>query len=301
MTAATAPDWRVVVAAGCEIGERPVWDARSGSVVWVDMTAGAVHRSLPRLDGAWTDSSYPVGLDLGMVALRRDGGLVAATDSAFVFLDAIGRPDATPVSVDLPDGSRFNDGGCDPMGRLLAGTTSAPDAPGNGVLLSLDQHGNVRVLLEGIVESNGLDWSKDGRTLYYVDSGEPVIRRYAYDAESGTVGERLTDLAVTGSMPVTPDGLVVDADGAVWVAMWEGGSIRCYAPDGSLVSDLPVPVTRPTCPAFIGPGLDILVVTTAWEGLSSDEREHEPWAGHLLATAAPVRGRLPHRFAEGTL
>ena len=276
--------WRVAVPSGCEVGDRPMWDAPSQTVVWSDLTAGQVHRAQ---FADWSSVSFSVGEGLGAVALRTDGGLVAASGSAFSFWDAQGRRDADPVDVEMPAGGRFNDAACDPRGRLLAGTaTGVADHP-NGVLWSLAGR-DVRLLMEGITESNGV--------LYYVDSGEPVIRRYAYDVESGSLGQRLQDLAVTGEMPPSPDGLVVDSQGCVWVAIWRGGDVRQYSPEGDLLLTLTTPVSRPTCPVFAGPELDQLVITTGWEELSDEQRAAEPWAGHLLITQAPVRGLEPFRF-----
>ena len=97
-----------------------------------------------------------------------------------------------------------------------------------------------------------------------------------------------------------PDGLVVDADGAVWVALWEGGAVRRYAADGTLLVHLDVPVSLPTCPGFAGPRLDQLVVTTAWQELEPAARADQPWAGHLLVAPLAVRGRLPQRFGGGS-
>jgi sugar lactone lactonase YvrE len=155
------------------------------------------------------------------------------------------------------------------------------------------------VVLEGVTESNGLGWSLDGSVAYYVDSGEPVVRRYAYDQAVGTFGQRLADLAVLTEGEGVPDGLVVDAAGAVWVALWEGGAVRQYAPDGELLRHLPTPVSRPTCPGFAGPGLDVLVVTSAWEGMGQAERHAELWAGHLLTAPVGAVGCLPHRYGGG--
>ena len=294
-------DWKVAVQAGCELGEHPVWDAASGTVVWVDLVTGEVHRSTPpsRQGGVWDDTSVAVGAAIGVVALREDGGLVAATDSAFAFLDSAGRPDGAPITVELPTGASFNDGACDPAGRFLAGTTSDLDRPGNGVLWSLDPSGRVSTVLDGLVESNGVGWTRDGATVSCVDSGEPVIRRYAYDCADGTFGQRLSDLAVLRDGEGVPDGLVVDADDNVWVALWEGGAIRQYAPDGAVLVHLDVPVDLPTCPGFAGPDLDQLVVTTAWQGLSLAARADQPWAGHLLVAPVQVRGLPPHRFLGG--
>ncbi len=291
--------WSVAVASGCEIAEHPVWDSQTNSLLWVDVLAGTLHRSTPVPKGAgeWPDHAMRVGAAVGAAALRHDGGAVAAVDSALMMLDSRGRPDAEPVSVDMPDGARFNDGACDPAGRFLVGSTSPPGDPGTGLLWSLGSSGRAEVALTGITESNGLDWAPRGDLLYYVDSGEPAVRRYAYDAASGRIGARLTDLTEVGAGEGVPDGIVVDAAGGIWVALWEGGSLRRYAPDGELLLDLAVPVERPTCAAFAGPDLELLVLTTAREGLDPEARRTQRWAGHVLVAPAPVVGRLPHRFA----
>jgi len=293
-----------VVAGGCELAERPVWDDRSSSVVWVDCLAGDLHRAVPPAGDlvtleAWADDSVPVGELLGAAGLRSDGGLVVAADAAFALLDRHRRADADPIAVDLPAGHRFNDGACDPAGRFLAGTTST-GAPGtDGVLFSLAPSGVVSTLLEGVTESNGLGWSLDGRTFYYVDSGEPVVRRYGYDPQTGDLRGRRSDLAVLDDGAGFPDGLIVDADGAVWVAMWGGGSILRYSPDGATLAAYRVPVDSPTCPVLAGTHRDVLVVCTAWEGLDAGQRAAQPWAGHLLARRVPACGLPSMRFHGG--
>jgi sugar lactone lactonase YvrE len=291
--------WQVAVPAGCEIAERPVWDATSKSVVWVDVLDGTLHRSTPSAQGRgeWTDEAVRVGDVLGAAALRRDGGLVAAVDSAFVLLDNLGRPDGDPVAVEMPPGARFNDGACDPAGRFMAGTTSADEQPGSGLLWSIDASRRLRIVLADIAESNGLGWSLDGRVMYYIDSGDTAIRRYRYDGDRGVLGPRLTDLCVIAPGDGVPDGLVIDSGGAVWVALWQGGALRRYAPEGELLEHVDVPVDRPTCPGFAGPALDLLILTTAWEGMRGEERARQTWAGHLLAAPVSVTGRLPHRYA----
>lgn len=289
--------WRVAVASGVELGERPVWDAATGTVLWSDVTNGRIHRTEVADQPPWRDQSVRIGDGLGTVSLRQDGGWVVTSAEGFTFHDAQGRVDADPVPVTVPAGARFNDGACDPAGRLLAGTTTGDAERPNGLLWSLGPTGEPVVLLEGLTESNGLGWSLDGTVFYYIDSGEPVVRRYGYDVASGALTGRLPDLAVTGDLPVAPDGLVVAADGTVWIALWQGGEVRCYSTDGQLLTTIPVPVTGTTCPAFVGPGLDLLVVATGWEGLTEEERAAQPWSGHLLVTDAPVRGQLPYRFA----
>lgn len=290
------PSWRVIVASNSEIGERPVWDAHTRTLLWVDVLAGRIHRSSQAVDPEvdWADSSITVGGVVGAAAPCRGGGIIAGVDSQIRFLDEAGfdRDEATPVA--MPTHHRFNDGACDPAGRFVIGTAGSTPT---GVLWSIDAHHRATVLLEDITESNGLGWSGDGRLMYFIDSGECVIRRYAYDLESGRVGERLPDLVNLTSRPGVPDGLVVDADGLVWVPQWQGGEIACFDTIGALVARWSVPVTQPTCAGFAGPELNILVLATSWEGMNPDERSKDRWAGHLLAADTPVRGCRPYEYA----
>jgi sugar lactone lactonase YvrE len=295
--AAVQPEWRVLVPAGVALGERPVWDQGSGSLFWVDILAGDVHRSRDTgsAGGTWADSTIHVGDVVGAVALRDDGGLVAGVDSSIRFLDTSGVDDAVPVDVAMPVGHRFNDGACDPAGRFLIGSGGSTPT---GLLWSLDSTSTVRVALEGLTESNGLGWSDDGLTMFLIDSAEPVIRRYEYDPFLGRIGQRVADLVDLSNRSGCPDGLVVDALNRLWVPQWEGGQINCIDQEGNLLLTWTVPTTQPTCAGFAGERMDILVLATSWECMTSEGRASEPWAGHLLAAATPVPGGASHRFTR---
>lgn len=276
--------------AGFELGEHPVWDAGSGRVGWVDVPTGDL-----RWLGRGLIETWSLPAPLGAVALRQRGGVVAAAGTGFEFRDASGNPDRDRIDGLLPSGVRYNDGACDPQGRFVIGTATVDGRRGGGALYRLDPAGAVTVLLEGVTESNGLCWSLDGAIFYYVDSGDPVIRRYAYSADG--LLSRLPDFYVAADGDGVPDGLCIDAEGALWVAMWQGGTLRRLAPDGSELDVIPVPVSQPTCPAFVGRKLDRLVLATAWESLATDQRAEQPWAGHLLGTIPGVRGVAAHAFA----
>jgi sugar lactone lactonase YvrE len=296
----SAPSWRVVVSSASEIGERPVWDGRTHTLVWPDILAGRIHRSVPALDPdeQWLDTVISVGSVVGAVALRADGGLIAAVDSSVRMLDELGLDDGDPVPLELPEGHRFNDGACDPAGRFLVGTGGATPT---GVLWSVSSDHTSRVVLSDITESNGLGWSADGGTLYYVDSSEPVVRCYSYDVDDGSIGARLPDLVDLADRPGVPDGLIVDALGHVWVPQWQGGELSCHDAAGSLVTRWSVPVSQPTCAGFSGERHDRLLLATSWEGMTDEQRSDEPWAGHLLAAGhVRVPGREALRFAAAT-
>jgi sugar lactone lactonase YvrE len=289
--------WQVVVASGSEIGERPLWDERTNTFVWVDIPTGTVYRTQVGGPFPWATTSMVVGNSVGVAALREVGGIAVAADGRIRFFDESGNENAPSVPVDMPSNTIFNDGMCDPAGRFVVGTNSDPNAPRNGVLFSIHADLSTHILMTDVFESNGLDWSNDGRTMYYVDSYESVVRRYDYDVATGALGQRRTDLLALSPDHGISDGVIVDSDDTIWVAFWEGSAVRRYSPSGDLLEEYRAPVSKLTCPAFVGANLDTLVVTSAWQDLTDEQRESEPWAGHVLCTSVNARGRLPYRFA----
>jgi sugar lactone lactonase YvrE len=285
-------NWEVAFADDAQLAEHPLWDERGDVVLWVDINAGRVHR----LDMDGRHDAAEVGAPLGAAALRAGGGLLVARGDGVAFLGPDGTPDRDEIPFRHPANVRFNDGACDPFGRFLIGTCSTDGSEGRGALYSVAPDGAVSELLSGVTESNGLAWSLDGRTLFYVDSGEPCLRAYPYDPESGRLGDR-RDIVRFGAHDGTPDGLVADGDGAVWVALWGGACVRRYSPAGELLARLETPVSQPSCPAFGGPELDRLYVATAWEGMSEEQHAREPLAGSLLVCRPGVTGRPGARFA----
>jgi sugar lactone lactonase YvrE len=288
--------WEVAVPAQAEVGERPFWDAAADALMWVDILAGHLHRYRP---GSGDSVFHTAGVAVGAAAPRAGRGYVLAAADGFRLVGADGQPAGGPWR---PAGMladvRFNDGACDPAGRFWAGTVAGDRRAGAAALYRLDPSGQISVVLDGVTESNGLGWSPDGGTFYYIDSGaaRPRIRAFPCDMAAGTLGEA-RDLVQPSPSQGIPDGLVVDADGCLWVAFWGGGAVRRYAPDGSLLAELPVPVSQPSCPAFGGPGLEDLYVTTAWENMTTAERAAEPLAGHLLHTQVDgVRGLAVGQF-----
>jgi sugar lactone lactonase YvrE len=284
------------VPAGAELGERPVWDAAASSLIWVDILAGHLHRYRP---GAGDEVVHIAGVAVGAAGLRAGGGYVLAAADGFRLVGADGTPEGDPLRPPGMAGDiRFNDGACDPAGRFWGGTVARDRRPGAGALYRLDADGGITTMLEDVTESNGLGWSPDGGTFYYIDSGEPRprIRAFPCDLAAGTLGPP-RDLVQPPAEHGTPDGLTVDADGCLWVAFWGGHAVRRYSPGGELLAELPVPVSQPSCPAFGGPDLEDLYVTTAWEDMTQAQRAAEPLAGHLLHTRVEeVRGQPAGQF-----
>jgi sugar lactone lactonase YvrE len=284
----------LVLDARAELGEGPVWDGRGRQLVWVDVMRGRVHLFAPADNRL---RSIEVGQPVGAAAPRRGGGLVLALRDGFARLDtdSSGLEWIASVESDRRD-QRMNDGGCDPAGRFWAGTMALDERPGAGSLYRLDPGGQVEVMLREVTVSNGLDWSGDGRRLYYVDSPTRRIDVFDFDAESGSLSDRRPFVSVP-SAAGTPDGLTLDDEGFVWLALWGGGAVHRYSPEGSLDRVVPLPVSHPTSCAFGGDDLRDLYITSAWIALPPAERERQALAGGLFRCRPGVAGRPAHLFA----
>ena len=269
------------------IGEGPVWDARSGRLLWVDIENGAFHSTDPA-DGATT--THQLDKAIGVAVPRIAGGFVAALEDGFYAIDDQGRTELL-APVDTRDGLlRFNDGACDPAGRFLAGNMAwDPDAnPGIGALYQLGTDLRLTQLLDGVSISNGLGWSPDGRTMYYVDTPLRRIDAFDYDVATGRIARRRTFVDVDGEG--RPDGLCVDVDGAVWLALWPGWSVRRYLADGTLDAIVPLPVAEVSSCVFGGEALDQMFITSAWSTLTAEQRASQPHAGSLFRTTVGIAG-----------
>jgi sugar lactone lactonase YvrE len=278
------------------LGEGARWDARRDELLRVDILAGRVYRDRVDEDGGLVPvRTYSVPGAVGAITpIAGDDGWLLAAGRGFVHL----LPDGAQhlIAEVAPAGTRMNDAACDPQGRFWAGTLADDHRPGGGALYRLDWAGRIDLVLGGLTISNGLGWSPDGGTMYLVDSGPRVIHAFAFDAAQGTISEGR--VLVTAAEEVgAPDGLTVDAAGDLWVAVYGGGCVRRYAPDGALRQVLDVPAEQSTCCAFGGPGMQRLYVTTATEGWSDERRRAEPAAGlvYRLDTDATGRPALPFR------
>lgn len=252
----------VVPVPHARLGEGPCWDERTGTLLWVDIPAGLVHRLDPA-DGS--HESIDVGQPVGAAVPRASGGLALAVRDGFAVHDGE-LTVVAPVTAAEPAGNRMNDGACDRAGRFFAGTMAHDDTPGAGSLYRLDPDRRAERILDGVTISNGIGWSPDERLLYYVDTLTDRVDVFDYDPATGQVADRRL-FAVLPS----PDGLTVDASGHVWVALWGGGKVVRLRPDGQLDLTVEMPATNVTSCAFGGPDLDILYVTTAWDGRTGGE------------------------------
>jgi sugar lactone lactonase YvrE len=177
----------------------------------------------------------------------------------------------------------MNEGGCDPDGRFYCGSMAYDQAPGAGSVYRLDPDGSTRTVLTGVTVSNGLGWSPDGGTAYYVDTPTRRVDAFDYSARDGLTGRR----PVVDEVPGRPDGLTVDAEGCLWVALFGGGAVLRYRPDGRLDDRIELPATQVTACALGGPGLRTLYVTTSKDGI---DPAAQPLAGAVFAAEVDVPG-----------
>jgi sugar lactone lactonase YvrE len=278
------------------LGEGARWDARRGELLAVDILAGHVYRD--RIDERghlYRVRTYQLPTTVGAVApVEDDEGWLLAVGNGFAYLSLDGS--AHPIAEVAPPASRMNDAACDPQGRFWAGTLADDHRVGGGALYRLTGTGEVELMLDGLTISNGLGWSVDGETMYLVDSGPGVVHAFAFDGERGTISHGRVLVTVADDVGA-PDGMTVDAAGDLWVAIYGGGRVQRYSPDGELRETVLVPAAQSTSCAFAGRGLNWLYVTTATEDWSEEERRADPTAGlvYRLDTDAVGRPAAPFR------
>jgi sugar lactone lactonase YvrE len=272
-----------------ELGECPIWSIADAALCFVDITGRAIHRYRP---GDGSHARLPVAEDIGCIGLWPGGGFIAGMRTGVFRLDAEGRTvEKLAANPEDHATSRFNDGRTDPRGRFLLGTIDEPKAGGNARLYRYDRRG-LTVLVDGLLTSNGLAFSCDGCTLYHADTPRFAVRRYTYDPATGALAdpEPFVTLAPTDTDRGRPDGAAVDAEGCYWTALYEGGRIQRYAPDGRLLAEVAVPAHCPTMVAFGGPELRTLYITSARAGRPADEIARLPLSGALFALEVEVSG-----------
>ena len=279
---------------GAVLAEGPCWDLERGVLWWVDIVSHKVHALDPRMR---MDRSWDVGGYVGAVVPRRAGGLVVALQDGLYALD----PDTgerTPLArVEHGPQVRFNDGKCDPAGRFWAGTMSTNEQPAMGALYALEADRTVRRVIAPVTVSNGLGWSPDRGTMYYIDSPTRQVLAYPYDIAQGALGEPRVAAAIPAGEGV-PDGMTVDAEGMIWVAQWGGWKVSRFDPrTGERLATVAVPAARASSCAFGGAERDVLYITTACAGMSADERESQPLAGGVFCVRPGVRGLPTDAYA----
>lgn len=292
----------LIVDAKATLGEGPVWDARTQTLYWIDILSKRIY----------SGSDILTELDdlVGCVAPRKSGGLILALSGAasetshvdegrfgFARLDLdSGKLTHLSSLNDEPSNNRFNDGKCDPRGRFLAGTMGMEEKDPNGSLYSFDGK-SITKLLSNITISNGMTWSPDYTTFYYIDTPTREIKAFDYDLETGMVANPRSAICIPESLG-WPDGMTSDMQGNVWVAMWGGAQVTKWNPNtGQLLQQIPVPAKNVSSCIFGGKDLNELYITSARVGLDEAVLTQYPLTGGLFRLQTRVEGMPTFEFA----
>ena len=278
----------VAVATQSILGEGSFWDSEKGVLYWCDIEKKLLHVFDPERDA---DKRYALPEKIGTVVPKKSGGLLVALESGVASFNperGVLHQNIT-LEKDLPN-NRFNDGKCDPAGRFWVGSMAPHDESGNAHLYRIETDYSVQKVLSGITISNGIVWSRDKRRMYYIDTPTGRIDRFDYDIETGNISGRAPCVRVPDGMG-HPDGMAIDSEGKLWVALYGGWGVGCWNPEtGKLLDRIELPVSNVTSCAFGGKDLDTLYVTTARSGLSETDLKKQEYAGSLFRVAMGVRG-----------
>ncbi len=285
----TSPTVEVFHRGPTELGEGPLWHTQSQTLWWVDITGGKLFEA--RLDGKPPGTLALSGLPSALVPAADGGLIVPRCDGIYHFDVETGAAYrlACPREHD-PMRARFNDAKCDPAGRLVAGTVALDSRPQAALLYRFEADGASQVLREQVSISNGLAWSPDGSTLYYIDSPTKIVSAFRYEADSGQLGAARVAIDLR-DRPGLPDGCCSDADGRLWIAHWGEGCVTCWDPvHGRLLATIHFPASQITNCTFGGARLDRLFVTSATIDLTEEQRAAEPLAGSVFYVDLSTRG-----------
>lgn len=283
----------VVAEVHADVGEGPHWDEQSQTLLFVDVSAGAVFRYDPSLG---TTSSFTTGQEVGAVVPRRGGGLVLAVRDGIGTVSDTGEAFelVVPIEHDLL-ANRMNDAKCDPAGRLFAGTMAFDFTPGAAALYRVEADWSYEQVVGGLTISNGLSWSRDARQMYFIDSATQGVDLFDYDISTGAISNRRRVVNIDKALGM-PDGMTIDEAGNIWVACWGGGAVRCYSPTGVQLGEVLFPVSQVSSCTFGGPELSDLYVTSAANRLSTGQLAKQPLAGATFVCSPGVAGMSAPSF-----
>lgn len=274
-----------------EHGEGPVWDYKNHLLYWVDLLQGNFHIGNPATLEVETHS---VGQPLGVLALREKGGLVMALRDGFALwnngqLEFIQDPEADNKE------TRFNDGAVDPAGRFWAGTMSYDGSKAIGNLYCIDQSRELSIHERNLLISNGMAWSSNQKQYFLTDTFANVIYQYDYDLESGEISNRRDFIKFEKNE--YPDGLTIDEEGKLWIAMWEGWAIWVYDKTGTKVNEIKLPVAYPTSCCFGGENMQTLFISTSLRDIPKADLPKQPLSGSILYLETEAKGLIEPYYA----
>lgn len=270
------------------LGEGAIWNHKTGELIWVNITDKILNFYSPTLKN---NKEMLTGQMIGTVVPAESGKVIVALENGFYQLDPI--TGSKKFIVDPEEdiqGNRFNDGKCDPAGRFWAGTMSTTGKRQAGALYRLDADGSAHKMIDNVGTSNGIVWSLDNTRMYYIDTPTRKVMAWDYNNETGEISHPETAIEVPEGMGF-PDGMTIDADGNVWIALWGGSAVGCWNPEtGELLRTVNVPAKNVTSVAFGDDDLETLYITTARTRTSDEELEIFPLAGGVFKIRPGVKG-----------
>ncbi|PHS08067.1 MAG: hypothetical protein COA78_13095 [Blastopirellula sp.] len=287
-------DARCIFDGKATLGEGPAWIAESQRLIWVDIERHLINRLDP---ATGKNESWAVGCDVGFAVPDTSGNIVAGTRDGIIRLNTETGEITSVVDPesDIPT-NRFNDGKCDPRGRIFGGSISYERIVGDASLYRFDTDFQVEKVQDGITNSNGLTWSLDEKTFYYIDTPTRKVDAFDYDVETGAISNRRTVINVPEDLG-KPDGMTIDNEGMLWVCLWGGWGVTRWNPEtAELIGKINLPCKNVTSCCFGGPNLDQLFISCARTGLTAEELANQPQAGSLFVAEPGVSGQAAVAF-----
>jgi len=270
----------VAVEYRCLLGEGPVWDAKRKVICWIDILNGEIHEYATAQK---MHKVIPVHQMIGSLAVCTNGNFIAALQNGFAFIDKISGEIKmiTDPESHLPD-NRFNEGKCDPAGRFWAGTMSLSGEPNAGSVYVVEKDLSITKRIESVTISNGMAWSVDHQTFYFIDTPTFEVVAYDYDKYTRHINNKRTIIKIANEDGY-PDGMTIDNQGMLWIAHWDGWQVTRWNPNsGEKLCCIELPVAKVTSCTFGGENYGDLYITSAKVGLTEDESEKQPLAGSLF-------------------
>lgn len=282
------------------LGEGPCWDEQDQLFYWIDILGNKIHKYNP---GTGKTDSIDVHQNIGCIALKEKGGMIAALQNGFFFIDFDTEIQEFIIDPEMHlPGNRFNDGKCDCKDRFWAGTMSVAENDGKGesepagALYCLNTDLSVRKVMTNITISNGLSWSIDNRALYFIDSPTRKIMAFDFDVGTGEIENGQVAVVIPEGEGI-PDGMTIDEEGMIWVAHWGGCKVSRWNPHtGNRLQEIRMPVRNVTSCVFGGEKLDELYITTSSMGIDWDKDSSQPDAGKVFKVKPGVKGLPMFRF-----
>ncbi|MDZ7613707.1 MAG: SMP-30/gluconolactonase/LRE family protein [Flavobacteriaceae bacterium] len=271
-----------------QLGEGAFWNHETGILYWVDIEGKQLHLFDPEKK---TDRSFPTPSRIGtVVPQNRDTAVVALEDGIYKLNTNNGTLALLSDVEAKVTANRFNDGKCDPNGNLWVGSMDMEQKKPGAKLYKVEASGRTTIMLDNVTISNGIVWTKDKKTMYYIDTPTRKIRAFDFNPENSTISNERVAVQVSESLGY-PDGMAIDENDNLWVGMWNGNSVLCFDPKtGTVIDKIDVPAHNVTSCAFGGKDLNLLYITTASVDMTDDEKKQFPLAGSLFVAEPGVKG-----------